>query len=183
MLIKQQIIKKRKKMKNQIMILIALFIFTSVSVFAQLQMDTKMVNNAAKSDIVQTAISAGNFTTLATALTEAGLVDALSGKGPFTVFAPTDEAFEKLPEGTLASLLKDKDALKNVLLYHVVSGDITSQQITKLNDAKTLNGSDIKIKIADGKVMVNDSQVIGADVMASNGIIHVIDTVLLPPTK
>lgn len=170
-------------MKNQIMILIALFIFTSVSVFAQLQMDTKMVNNAAKSDIVQTAISAGNFTTLATALTEAGLVDALSGKGPFTVFAPTDEAFEKLPEGTLARLLKNKEALKNVLLYHVVSGDITSEQITKLNDVKTLNGSDVKIKNDDGKVKVNDSQVIGADVMASNGIIHVIDKVLLPPTK
>jgi uncharacterized surface protein with fasciclin (FAS1) repeats len=177
----KQIIKRRKRMKNQIMILVAMFVFTSVSVFAQ--MDTKMVTKAVKNDIVQTAISAGNFTTLVTALTEAGLVDALEGKGPFTVFAPTDEAFEKLPEGTLASLLKDKEALKNVLLYHVVSGDITSQQITKLNDAKTLNGSDIKIKIDDGKVMVNDSQVIGADVMASNGIIHVIDTVLLPPTK
>ncbi len=161
--------------------LIALVLFVTTSLFAQ--DDTKMVSKVAKKDIVQTAIDAGNFTTLATALTEAGLVDALTGKGPFTVFAPTDEAFEKLPEGTLAGLLKDKEALKNVLLYHVVSGDITSKQITKLNEAKTLNGSDIKIKIDDGKVMVNNSQVVGADVMASNGIIHVIDTVLLPPTK
>jgi uncharacterized surface protein with fasciclin (FAS1) repeats len=168
-------------MKNISLSLIALVVFFTTSVFAQ--MDTKMVSNAVKNDIVQTAISAGNFTTLVTALTEAGLVDALEGKGPFTVFAPTDEAFKKLPEGTLDNLLKDKDALKNVLLYHVVSGDITSKQITKLNEAKTLNGSDVKIKVDDGKVMVNNSQVVGADVMASNGIIHVIDTVLLPPTK
>jgi len=168
-------------MKNISLSLIALVVFFTTSVFAQ--MDTKMVSNAVKNDLVQTAISAGNFTTLVTALTEAGLVDALEGKGPFTVFAPTDEAFKKLPEGALDNLLKDKDALKNVLLYHVVSGDITSKQITKLSDAKTLNGSDINIKIDDGKVMVNNSQVVGADVMASNGIIHVIDAVLLPPTK
>ncbi len=168
-------------MKNQIMILVAMFVFTSVSVFAQ--MDTKMVKNATKNDIVQTAINAGNFTTLVTALTVADLVSALEGDGPFTVFAPTDEAFKKLPKDALNNLLKDKEALKNVLLYHVVSGDITSKQITKLNEAKTLNGSDVKIKVDDGKVMVNNSQVVGADVIASNGIIHVIDTVLLPPTK
>ncbi len=168
-------------MKNISLSLIALVVFFTTSVFAQ--MDTKMVTNAVKNDIVQTAISAGNFTTLVTALTEAGLVDALEGKGPFTVFAPTDEAFKKLPEGALDNLLKDKDALKNVLLYHVVSGDITSKQVAKLSEAKTLNGSDINIKTDDGKVMINNSQVIGADVMASNGIIHVIDTVLLPPTK
>jgi len=168
-------------MKNGIFLVVSMFIFTTVSMFAQ--MDAKMVNNAAKNDIVQTAISAGDFSTLVTALSEADLVSALEAEGPYTVFAPTDEAFKKLPEDVLNSLLKDKEALKNVLLYHVVSGDITSKQIVKLNEAMTLNGSDIKIKVDDGKVMVNDSQVVGADVMASNGIIHVIDTVLLPPTK
>lgn len=168
-------------MKNRIFLIVSIIIFATVSMFAQ--MDAKMVNNVAKNDIVQTAISAGNFTTLVTALTEADLVSALEAEGPYTVFAPTDEAFNKLPKDVLSSLLEDKEALKNVLLYHVVSGDITSKQIVKLNDAMTLNGSDIKIKVDDGKVMVNDSQVVGADVVASNGIIHVIDTVLLPPTK
>jgi uncharacterized surface protein with fasciclin (FAS1) repeats len=168
-------------MKNQIIILIAMFVFTSVSVFAQ--MDTKMVSKAVKNDIVQTAISAGNFTTLATALTEAGLVDALKGEGPFTVFAPTDEAFKNLPDGALEGLLKDKEALKNVLLYHVVSGKVSSKEVVDLDKATTLNGSDLKIKASDGKVMINDAQVTSADVMASNGIIHVIDKVLLPPTK
>jgi len=161
--------------------LIALVVFMTSSLFAQY--DAKMVSNAVKSNLVETAISAGDFTTLVTALTEADLVNALEGDGPFTVFAPTDEAFKKLPNGVLKNLLEDKEALKNVLLYHVVSGDITSNQITKLNEAKTLNGSDVKIMVEDGKVMVNNSQVVGADVIASNGIIHVIDTVLLPPTK
>jgi uncharacterized surface protein with fasciclin (FAS1) repeats len=168
-------------MKNGIFLIVSMFIFATVSTFAQ--MDAKMVDNVAKNDIVQTAISAGNFNTLVTALTEADLVSALEAEGPYTVFAPTDEAFKKLPKDVLNNLLNDKEALKNVLLYHVVSGDITSKQIVKLNEAMTLNGSDIKIKVDDGKVMVNDSQVVGADVMASNGIIHVIDTVLLPPTK
>jgi len=168
-------------MKNQIMILLTMFIFTSVSVFAQ--MDTKMVKNSVKNDIVQTAINAGNFTTLATALKEAGLVDALKGKGPFTVFAPTDEAFKNLPKGALDNLLKDKEALKNVLLYHVVSGNVSSKDVVKLDKATTLNGSDLKIMTKNGKVTINDADVIGADVEASNGIIHVIDKVLLPPTK
>ena len=168
-------------MKNRIIILFAMLVFTSVSVFAQ--MDTKMVMNSSKNDIVQTAIKAGNFTTLATALTEAGLVDALKGDGPFTVFAPTDEAFKNLPDGALEGLLKDKEALKNVLLYHVVSGKVSSKEVVDLNKATTLNGSDLNIKTNNGKVMINDADVIGADVMASNGIIHVIDKVLLPPTK
>lgn len=168
-------------MKNGIFLVITMFIFVSVSMFAQ--MDAKMVNKVAKNDIVQTAISAGNFTTLVTALSEADLVSALEAEGPYTVFAPTDEAFSKLPDDVLSNLLKDKEALKNVLLYHVVSGDISSKQIVKLNEAMTLNGSDIKIKVDDGKVLVNDAQVVGADVLASNGIIHVIDKVLLPPTK
>ena len=168
-------------MKNRIIILFAMLVFTSVSVFAQ--MDTKMVMNSSKNDIVQTAIKAGNFTTLTTALTEAGLVDALKGDGPFTLFAPTDEAFKNLPDGALEGLLKDKEALKNVLLYHVVSGKVSSKEVVDLNKATTLNGSDLNIKTNNGKVMINDADVIGADVMASNGIIHVIDRVLLPPTK
>ena len=166
-------------MKKLALIVLVLFMTTSLVA----QMDTKMVKNAAKNDIVQTAISAGNFTTLATALTEAGLVDALKGEGPFTVFAPTDEAFKNLPKGALDNLLKDKEALKNVLLYHVVSGNVSSAQVVDLDKATTLNGSDLKIKTENGKVMINDADVIGADVEASNGIIHVIDKVLLPPTK
>jgi uncharacterized surface protein with fasciclin (FAS1) repeats len=110
-------------MKSISLSLIALLVFTT-SIFAQY--DTKMVSKTVKNDIVQTAISAGNFTTLATALTEAGLVDALKGDGPFTVFAPTDDAFKKLPKGALDNLLKDK-ALKKVLLYHVVSGNVSSK--------------------------------------------------------
>ena len=168
-------------MKNRISMSIAMLVLMSVTVFAQ--MDTKMVTKAVQNDIVQTAINAGNFTTLATALTEAGLVDALKGEGPFTVFAPTDEAFKNLPEGALEGLLKDKEALKNVLLYHVVSGKVSSKEVVDLNQATTLNGSDLKIKTDNGKVMINDANVTGADVMASNGIIHVIDKVLLPPTK
>jgi uncharacterized surface protein with fasciclin (FAS1) repeats len=117
-------------MKNGIFLIVSMLIFATVSTFAQ--MDAKMVNNVAKNDIVQTAISAGNFNTLVTALTEADLVSALEAEGPYTVFAPTDDAFNKLPEDVLSSLLEDKEALKNVLLYHVVSGDITSKQILKL---------------------------------------------------
>ncbi len=136
-----------------------------------------------KKDIVTTAVEAGNFKTLATALTEAGLIETLKGDGPFTVFAPTDEAFDKLPKGTIESLLKDKEALKNILLYHVVAGKVKSGDVVKLNSAETVQGSSVNIKVVDGKVMINDAQVISADVNASNGVIHVIDTVILPPTK
>jgi len=168
-------------MRNRIIMSIAMLVLMSVTIFAQ--MDKKMVTKAVKNDIVQTAINGGNFTTLATALTEAGLVDALKGDGPFTVFAPTDEAFKNLPDGALDNLLKDKEALKNVLMYHVVSGKVTSKEVIDLSNATALNGSDLKIKASDGKVMINDAHVTGADVEASNGIIHVIDKVLLPPTK
>lgn len=136
-----------------------------------------------KKDIVTTAVEAGSFKTLAAALTEAGLIETLKGDGPFTVFAPTDEAFAKLPAGTVESLLKDKEALKNILLYHVVSGKVKSGDVVKLNSAETVQGNSVNIKVVDGKVMINDAQVINADVYASNGVIHVIDTVILPPTK
>lgn len=141
--------------------------------------DSKKVSK----DIVTTAVEAGSFKTLAAALTEAGLIETLQGKGPFTVFAPTDEAFAKLPKGTVEALLKDKEALTNILLYHVVSGKVMSGDVVKLNSAETVQGSSVKIKVIDGKVMINDAQVVSADVNASNGVIHVIDTVILPPTK
>lgn len=136
--------------------------------------------SAQKKDIVTVAVEAGSFKKLATALTEAGLVETLKGEGPFTVFAPTDEAFAKLPKGTLEGLLKDKEALKKVLLYHVVSGNVSSKEVVKLDKAKTVGGQDVMIKVKDGKVYVNKSLVTTADVQASNGVIHIIDTVLIP---
>jgi len=133
-------------------------------------------------DIVDTAVAAGSFNTLVTALQAAGLADTLKGKGPFTVFAPTDDAFSKLPAGTVESLLKpeNKDKLRAILLYHVVSADVTAAQVVKLSSARTVNGQDLKISVNNGTVMVNDATVVEADVVASNGVIHVIDTVLLP---
>ena len=157
-------------------------IFTSL-MFSFLLLADDHKGNDSEKDIVTIAVESGKFNTLAKVLTETGLVEALQGEGPFTVFAPTDEAFKNLPDGALEGLLKDKEALKNVLLYHVVSGKVSSKEVVDLNKATTLNGSDLNIKTNNGKVMINDADVIGADVMASNGIIHVIDKVLLPPTK
>ncbi len=133
------------------------------------------------SDIVETAVAAGNFTTLATALTEAGLIETLKGKGPFTVFAPTDEAFAKIPKADLENLLKNKEQLKKVLLYHVVSGNVTSADVVKLSSAKTVEGSDVAITVKDKNVMVNKANVVAVDVKATNGVIHVIDSVIMPP--
>jgi uncharacterized surface protein with fasciclin (FAS1) repeats len=135
-----------------------------------------------KQDIVDIAVSAGTFTTLVAALQAAGLADTLKGKGPFTVFAPTDEAFKKLPAGTVESLLKpeNKEKLRAILLYHVVAGDVTAAQAMKLSSAKTVNGQELKLSVHGGTVMVNDARVVKADIVASNGVIHVIDTVLIP---
>lgn len=130
-------------------------------------------------DIVDTAVSAGDFTTLVAAVKAADLVDTLKGKGPFTVFAPTDAAFAKLPEGTVDELLKDTPKLKKILTYHVVSGKVLAADVKKLKSATTVEGSDIKINASKG-VKVNDSTVTTADVAADNGVIHVIDTVLMP---
>ncbi|WP_231956476.1 fasciclin domain-containing protein [Posidoniimonas polymericola] len=137
---------------------------------------------SAEKDIVDTAVGAGSFKTLTTAVGEAGLVEALKGKGPFTVFAPTDDAFKKLPEGTVAELLKpeNKEKLTAILTYHVVEGKVTAEQVTKLKQAKTLNGKMVDIAVKDGNVMINGSKVVKADIMCSNGVIHVIDSVLLP---
>ena len=133
-------------------------------------------------DIVDTAVAAGSFKTLAAALQAAGLVETLKGKGPFTVFAPTDAAFAKLPAGTVESLLKpeNKAKLVAVLTYHVVAGEVTGAQAAKLTTAKTVNGSALTIHAMGGKVMIDNATVTTADVAASNGIIHVIDTVVLP---
>lgn len=138
-----------------------------------------------RKDIVDTAVAAGNFETLAAALGAAGLVDTLKGEGPFTVFAPTDEAFAKLPEGTVESLLKpeNKDQLTAILTYHVVPGKVMAADVVKLGDAKTVNGKSIVIKIDGGAVMINDAKVTATDIKASNGVIHVIDQVILPPTE
>ena len=142
-------------------------------------------SNPASKDIVDTAVAAGSFQTLAKALQAADLVDALKGPGPFTVFAPTDEAFAKLPPGTLDSLLKpeNKDKLRAILTYHVVAGDLPSATVAKLSSAKTLNGEEVKITASGGKVMINNAQVVKADIPASNGVIHVIDTVILPDSQ
>jgi uncharacterized surface protein with fasciclin (FAS1) repeats len=132
-------------------------------------------------NIVQTAIAAGQFTTLTSLLTKAGLADTLATGGPFTVFAPTDAAFAKVPKATLAALAKHPAQLKAVLLYHVVSGSVISSDVVKLSSAKTLAGNSVLIKANKGGVFVNQAKVTMPDVMASNGVIHVIDKVLIPP--
>ena len=133
-------------------------------------------------DIVDTAVSAGSFNTLVAALKAAGLVDTLKGPGPFTVFAPTDEAFAKLPPGTVEDLLKpeNKAKLAAILAYHVVAGKVMAKEAMKLHEAKTVNGEELMIKTSMGSVMINDAKVVKTDIVCSNGVIHVIDTVLLP---
>lgn len=141
--------------------------------------------NSGDKDIVDTAVAAGSFQTLAKALQAADLVGTLKGPGPFTVFAPTDEAFAKLPAGTLDELLKpeNKEKLRAVLTYHVVAGKVTSAKVAALSSAKTVNGQEVKIMATGGNVMVNNAHVVKADITASNGVIHVIDTVLLPDAQ
>ncbi len=130
-------------------------------------------------DIVDTAVNAGSFNTLVAAVKAANLVDTLKGPGPFTVFAPTDEAFAKLPAGTVDALLKDIPQLTKILTYHVVSGKVMAADVVKLKSATTVEGSDVKIDASSG-VKVNDSTVVTPDVAADNGVIHVIDAVLMP---
>ncbi len=161
-----------------------LFVFSSVLVTSCMKMDDHSDRMAAdeRMDIVETAISAGSFSTLTTALTKAGLVETLKGPGPFTVFAPTDEAFSKLPADTLENLLKpeNREKLVSILTYHVVPENVTSAQVVKLDSAETVNGKEVNIKVRNGTVMVDNATVITADIMASNGVIHVIDEVILP---
>ena len=136
--------------------------------------------SSSKKDIVDTAVAAGQFKTLATALQAAGLVDTLKGKGPFTVFAPTDEAFAKLPAGTLESLLKDPAKLKQILLYHVVSGEVLAKDVVKLKSAKTVEGASLTIQVGKDGVKVDGANVTTTDILASNGVIHIIDSVVIP---
>jgi uncharacterized surface protein with fasciclin (FAS1) repeats len=143
------------------------------------------VSAQAKGDIVDTAVGAGSFKTLVAAVQAAGLVDTLKSAGPFTVFAPTDEAFAKLPAGTVESLLKpeNKAQLIAILTYHVVAGKVMAADVVKLTGAKTVQGSSVKIKVEDGKVKVDGATVVSADIETTNGVIHVIDSVILPPAK
>jgi uncharacterized surface protein with fasciclin (FAS1) repeats len=150
-----------------------------VSFLAASSMFITVGASAQAKDIVDTAVGAGSFKTLVTAIQTAGLVETLKGKGPFTVFAPTDEAFAKLPPGTLDGLLKDKTKLASILTYHVVPASVMAKDV-KPGDVKTVNGKSFKVATAGGKVMVNDATVTSTDIAASNGVIHVIDTVLIP---
>jgi uncharacterized surface protein with fasciclin (FAS1) repeats len=132
-------------------------------------------------DIVETAVAAGQFTTLAKALAEAGLVETLKGAGPFTVFAPTDAAFAKLPPGAVEALLQDKAKLRAVLLYHVVPGRVMAADVARVTSAKTVGGPSVRVMVHGGAPMIDNASVVKADVTASNGVIHVIDSVLMPP--
>ncbi len=138
----------------------------------------------ATKDIIETAVAAGTFNTLAKALTAAGLIETLKGAGPFTVLAPTDEAFAKIPAKDLEALLADKAALTKVLTYHVIAGNVPAATVTTLTEAASLEGSKIAIAVVDGKVVLNGTSTVTAtDIAASNGVIHVINTVLMPPKK
>ena len=151
-----------------------------IHVIDQVILPPSMSESAEMGDIVETAQSAGGFTTLLEAVEAAGLVETLKGEGPFTVFAPTDEAFEALDEDTLNSLLADPEALSQVLLYHVVPGQVTADQVVELESAETVEGGSVAIRVEDGQVFINDAQVIATDVLTSNGVIHVIDKVIVP---
>lgn len=137
-------------------------------------------NHKAKADIVDTAVAAGSFTTLVTAVQAADLVDTLKSAGPFTVFAPNDAAFAKIPAADLNALVADKAALTNVLTYHVVAGKVMAADVVKLTSATTVQGQDLAIEVKDGKVFVNGAEVVATDIETSNGVIHVLDSVVMP---
>ena len=149
-------------------------------VFFALSLFAFTVSGAFAADIVDTAVAAGQFNTLVTAVKAAGLVDTLKGPGPFTVFAPTDEAFAKLPAGTVDGLLKDPAKLREILTYHVVSGKVMAADVINLKSAKTVQGSSAKISRKDGGVMIDGAKVVKTDIETDNGVIHVIDSVILP---
>ena len=147
---------------------------------ASARTESNAVPASAKKDIVDTAVAAGSFDTLAALLKQAGLVKTLKGKGPYTVFAPTDKAFSKVPKATLDALAKDKAKLKSVLLYHVAKGRLTAAKVVKRSSIKTLNGKSVSVRVRRGKVYVGGARVVTPDVKASNGVIHVINKVLIP---
>lgn len=131
-------------------------------------------------DVVETAVNAGNFNTLVQAAQAAGLVDTLTSPGPITVFAPTDDAFAKLPEGTLDALLQDIPKLKKIVAYHVAFGDVRSDDLVQIDEAETVEGSVLAVESVDGKIKINDANVLKTDILADNGVIHIIDEVLMP---
>ena len=156
------------------------FAFGSIPAFAGGSCGSSVKQAANSSDIVATASAAGSFNTLVAAVEAAGLVDTLQAEGPYTVFAPTDEAFAKLPNGTVESLLANPDQLREILLYHVVPGKVMAADVVSLDSATTAQGSDVHIQLADGGVLINDANVTATDIETSNGVIHVIDTVIIP---
>ncbi len=175
-----------KNLKSLLPLAVCLGLLTLGSSFAQ-ETKTKLQTASAKTekkpvDIVETAIEAGNFKTLVAALKAADLVKTLQGKGPFTVFAPSDEAFAKLPKGTLADLLKpeNKKKLAGILTYHVAAKEIMAADVAKMKEIESVEGSELMIEVKDGKVMVNKSLVVATDIKCTNGVIHVIDAVLIP---
>ena len=147
--------------------------------------ETVFVDHHMEKDIVDTAVAAGDFETLVAAVKAAGLVETLKGDGPFTVFAPTDAAFAKIPKSTLQDLLKpeNKDKLTAILTYHVVSGKVMAADVVKITEAETVNGAKAPVKVVGDTVMIGDAKVVKTDIKTSNGVIHVIDTVLMPPSK
>lgn len=161
-----------------------LLVSASLSGTASAEFSKGYMKKAATPDIVDVAVSAGQFNTLAAALQAAELTDTLKGDGPFTVFAPTDEAFAKLPAGTVETLLKpeNKDKLIAILTYHVVPGKVYAADVVKLDSATTVNGEKVKVEVSDSGVRLNQANVIKTDIKASNGVIHVIDEVVLPPS-
>lgn len=165
---------------KKVLVFAMVLAFGSIPAFAGDGCSSSAKLAANSGDIVATAQSAGDFTTLLAAAQAAGLVETLQAAGPFTVFAPTDEAFAKLPEGTVENLLANPDHLRELLLYHVVPGRVMAADVVELSSATTAQGSDVMIKLADGNVMINNATVTATDIETSNGVIHVIDTVILP---
>jgi uncharacterized surface protein with fasciclin (FAS1) repeats len=161
----------------------AALLATAVAVVAAGALAATSSPRRAQLNVVQTAVAAGQFKTLVSLVKQAGLAKTLSGTGRFTVFAPTDAAFAKVPKATLKQLAADKAKLRAVLLYHVVSGRLTAAKVTKLRSARTLNGAAVRIRVSGGMVYVNGARVVKPNVSASNGVIHVINRVLIPPTS
>jgi uncharacterized surface protein with fasciclin (FAS1) repeats len=170
-------------MKRVMILLVAAALGASLLAAAATARTAAPAATAGTGNIVQTAVAAGKFKTLAKLLKRAGLASTLQQPGPFTVFAPTDAAFKKVPKKTLNALLRKKAKLKAVLLYHVVSGRVTAADVVKLTSAKTLNGKDVRIRVSGSNVFVNKAKVTRPDVMASNGVIHVVNRVLIPPAR
>lgn len=157
----------------------SVLLIATIAMIATTAQAGNYAKNKAKKDIIDTAVAAGSFNTLATALNQAGLIETLKGDGPFTVFAPTDEAFEKIPAEQLQAILADKELLTSILTYHVVSGKVKAKDVVKLDSATSLEGSSLKVTSVEG-VQINNAKVIKTDIITSNGVIHVIDTVLVP---